>query len=353
MISVLDVKEAYRVVLGREIESETTAAALAAQMPDKAGLLRHLLWSDEFQLHRGPLIERFAVADPADTRLFMSLGRYAGTGTPGFVTDFLGTKTDVGFVSAIGHLSGHVEGYPLPRGNFHGDLTEWIGTLISVLDASDSVTVVELGAGWAPWLAVSARVAAKHNVGKVRLLGLEGSSAHAHFMRRHFENNRIPLDGNRLVHGIAGPHDGSAEFPVADDPSADWGQAAFFGEQAGDKTRSDYRGFSITKTETVPVYSVDSFLADEKLVNLMHIDIQGAEVDVVSAGLDTLSKKVKAMVIGTHTRQIEGAMASALTVAGWTLCREQACTFSLGTSGVSYLADGCQFWRNQRFFGRV
>jgi FkbM family methyltransferase len=228
-----------------------------------------------------------------------------------------------------------------------------VGTVLSVLDASDFLTVVELGAGWAPWLAVSSRVAAKHKVNRVRLLGLEGSSAHAEFMRQHFKNNDIPLDENRLVHGIAGARDGTAEFPVADDPSADWGQAAFFGEAAGNTNRIDYRGFKVAKTETVPVYAIDTFLADEKLINLMHVDIQGAEADVIPAALDTLNKKVKAMVIGTHTRQIEGLLAATLTEAGWTLCREQACSLSLGTNSVSYQADGCQFWRNQRYFGRA
>jgi hypothetical protein len=141
-------------------------------------------------------------------------------------------------------------------------------------------------------------------------------------------------------------------FPIADDPAADWGQAPLFnvGVDDGSPALVDYRGMPVDRTEEVRVYSLDSLLANEELVDLLHVDVQGTEVELLSAGLETMSRKVKALVVGTHGRQIEEDLAEVLIGAGWVLCREQACAFGLGGSSVTFSSDGTQFWRNARYF---
>ena len=37
---------------------------------------------------------------------------------------------------------------------FHGDTLEWVGALRAALEASGTFTMIELGAGWAPWCVI-------------------------------------------------------------------------------------------------------------------------------------------------------------------------------------------------------
>ena len=281
-----DVSNVYEVLLQRA----PTEKELSVAFSDRSQLLRKVLQSEEFLLRNIVTLSDLISVSAADLELFQRFGRYRGRATPGFITDFLGIKTDVGFVKGIEILGGTVQGYPLPRGNFHGDVTEWTGTLQSVLAAKERFVAVELGAGWAPWLVICARACAIRGINNMSLIGLEGSSAHAAMMRRHFQNNGIRPENHKLLHAAVGTFDGSAEFPIASDPAADWGQAVIVGQHGG----YDYRGHSIAATELVPLLSIETILADEALVDLVHIDVQGAEVDIIRPALSTLNAKVSA-----------------------------------------------------------
>ena len=96
--------------------------------------------------------------------------------------------------------------------------------------------------------------------------------------------------------------------------------------------------------------SIESALAYERIVDLVHIDVQGTEVDIVSSALPVLRDKVKCLVIGTHGREIEGQLASILAEDGWRLCREQSCRLAQGAKEIACIVDGCQMWRNPRLF---
>lgn len=43
-------------------------------------------------------------------------------------------------------------------------------------------------------------------------------------------------------------------------------------------------------------------------IDLLHIDIQGGELDLVAQSLETISRSVAYMLIGTHSRTIEGEL---------------------------------------------
>jgi hypothetical protein len=115
-------------------------------------------------------------------------------------------------------------------------------------------------------------------------------------------------------------------------------------EQGADR---DYLGRILNKT------SVDGFtlkeILDDAIVDLLHIDIQGAEFDVVDSSIDILDSQVKSMMIGTHSRTIEGKLIELLYKHGWYLHREKPCRVEWGRGPVSLEAmtvtDGCQYWR--------
>jgi hypothetical protein len=66
--------------------------------------------------------------------------------------------------------------------------------------------------------------------------------------------------------------------------------------------------------------------------------------------IETLSKKVKYMFVGTHTRKIEGDLFAFLYARGWTPLRENPCEVhwpeTVPDSFVDItVKDGGQFWK--------
>jgi hypothetical protein len=163
-----------------------------------------------------------------DSEVIQLFPRHLGPGEPGYLTDFLGTKTRLSSIPPIyAKDSGRVEEPPL-EGNFHSKPCEWAGVLRAVLDARGELVAVELGAGWAPWLVIAARAARLRGVEAVRLVGVEGSAAHLDFMRAHFADNGLDPDRHTLLHGVVGSYDGVATFPVDVDPANAYGTEATF-----------------------------------------------------------------------------------------------------------------------------
>jgi FkbM family methyltransferase len=274
---------------------------------------------------------------PADESVLRAFAPYAGPGTSGYITDFLGVRTRTSFISSLSHHGGAVEGYPIPA-NFHATGLEWAGTLRAALEAVDELVAVELGAGWGPWLVTAAKAAERRGVRRARLVGVEGSRGHVAYMREHFADNGLDPAAHALVHGIAGPADGEAEFPVLADPAAEWGAAAVLA--------SGERPPAGGATERVRTYSLDTLLKPFTVVDLVHIDIQGHEFEVVAAARDVLRQKVKRVVVGTHGRKIEEQLLNELPSRGWQLEAEEPCIYQQSAGAMQLYIDGCQVWRN-------
>jgi FkbM family methyltransferase len=274
---------------------------------------------------------------PSDERVIRTFPNYEGPGTPGFVTDFLGVKTRLSYFSHLGSYDGKVQGYPLPGDVLYSSI-EWAGTLRSVLQASDEVVAVELGAGWGPWLVAAAVAGRMRGITRARLVGVEGSRHHYEYMFTHFRDNGLDPGEHTLLHGIAAQTDGTAEFPVLDDPTGDWGAAAVLAP--------DEPAVRHARTEKLPAYSLGTLLAPFRVVDVIHIDIQGHEADVVAAGREVLREKAKRLVIGTHGRAIEGQLIDELGPRGWVLESEEPCIFRQDPNGLHLYIDGVQVWRN-------
>jgi FkbM family methyltransferase len=272
----------------------------------------------------------------ADQEVIRSFPCYSGPGTPGFITDFLGIKTRCAYIAHNDQAGGVVEGYPIP-GGYHATGLEWAGTLRAARDAGETVVAVELGAGWGPWLVTIAKAAALRGAKRFHLVAVEGSRHHLEYLLTHFRDNGLDPADHTILHGIAAPTDGTAEFPVLADPAADWGTAAVLGEAD--------RGAA--PTETLRAYSLDTLLQPYYRVDLVHIDIQGHEVAVVTAARAVLGEKVKRLVIGTHGRSIEEQLLNELAANGWVLEAEEPCLYRQTEAGMQLLLDGCQVWRNR------
>jgi len=74
----------------------------------------------------------------------------------------------------------------------------------------------------------------------------------------------------------------------------------------------------------------------------------------ILASIDALNAKVASMVIGTHSRVIEGELISLLRNNDWLLVYEKPCKFHCQSQlpdlvGATYF-DGTQFWVNMKLW---
>lgn len=335
---------AFRLLLRRE----PSDAELHANIRDDDtvnGLRLRLLTTREFEVGSpggGPMTD-FAIVNA-----FAPFPKVEPVGD-GF-RDIFGSITRVRYLDPnVAHMAGYVyRSIPREREpSLHGT-SEWVGTLRSVLEARDSFTAMELGAGWGPWLVVSQAAARLRGIDRIDLTGVEGSADHHGFMIDNFRNNGLDPADHHLHHAVAGAEDGIAVFPKLHVAEVDYGASAVF--DASERTAAALRG----DLEEIPSLSLQTIIGDKPRVDLIHIDIQGHEEPVISAGIEILNARVRRLVIGTHSRTTEGHLIDLFHANGWVCESEMPCLLSPMMDGSMILArDGEQVWRNDRLDGTV
>jgi hypothetical protein len=94
--------------------------------------------------------------------------------------------------------------------------------------------------------------------------------------------------------------------------------------------------------------ALGEILAPVPRLDLLHVDIQGGEAELVAGTREVLRNKVAYLVIGSHSRQIEGRLFDMLLADGWRLEMERPAILVLTDSGPVVSVDGVQGWRNPR-----
>jgi hypothetical protein len=86
------------------------------------------------------------------------------------------------------------------------------------------------------------------------------------------------------------------------------------------------------------------------VVDLIDLDVQGAEFEVLEAAAEALDRRVKRIHIGTHGRNIEAALRSLFGRPGWKCRNLFPCHSSVATDwGLISFQDGVQTWLNPTF----
>lgn len=331
------VKWAFRLFLSREVGDEATARQVAEAITTAGDLRRMIAFSDEFRIRDDKALDQLVTTEiTKDFRPFCTAPAGAGS-----FNDFLGSTTRCAFLpEGFQAISQAVMGPPGSTLNppLH-DAPEWVGTLRAINDASGSFTVVELGAGWAPWLVAGQKLADRKGITDVHLMGVEGDQGHMAFMEQNFIDNGIDPAKHRLIYGVVGAKDGIARFPDISASESDYGSAAVYDD--GDSSRPMIE---------VPCFSLNGLLDSLPYhVDLIHCDIQGSEADVMAATADLLDKKVRRVVVGTHSRTVEGLLIDQFSAMGWKLEHESVCAYRQEDSGTMALSlDGVQVWRNPK-----
>lgn len=261
----------------------------------------------------------------------------------GFLTNFLGVLIDPKFFPEIlKGRAGEVEPIPIPA-NWHADIAEWAAALRAVDLSGRTFSVIELGCGWGCWLN-NTGVAARRSSRQPNLIGIEGDPGHIQFAREACSANGFTDAQVTLFHGIAAARDGKALFPIQEDAGSHWGLEPILNASMLDIVKAKLSG----KYQELPLISLNRASASCSRVDLLHIDIQGGEADLIKGCLPLLNGKVAYIVVGTHSREIEGRIFESLRSAGWLLEIERPAILSL-VGGVPQISvDGVQGWRNPR-----
>lgn len=340
---------AYRLFLDR-VPSEAETDQMLARQSSLDGLRKTFLQSDEFR-HANRMMQIPGARTTRDALYHYQcafdapalIARHVRgdlVPQPGLVTNFLGVMIPPKvFPPMLDKLSGQLEGPPDP-GNWHADIAEWAAALLSVEQASDSYRIVELGCGWGCWL-VNMGAAARARGLEVHLVGIEGDRTHLADAAEVLALNGFDPDAYSLHHGAAGPRPGKAIFP---DPQA--GTAAFRSKAVFYPDAE-----TLSRAEQDPAVQVLDCVTLEELgsgheIDLLHIDIQGAEAEFVLGNAAQIDRFARRVLIGTHGRALEGQLCDHFLTRGWVLEMERPAITALFEGKPVTRIDGVQMWAN-------
>lgn len=328
------VRWAYRLLLGRQADNEAiiTEHLRTLSPPTVAAVVKRFRNSPEF-IAANERTSRPGVST-VDMSEFKDQSIYRGE--LGYFRDVFGIRTRLSFLPPpYQQYSGQtwndqsVELLPL-----HDDV-ELVGILDAGRAAQTTFTVMELGAGWGPWVSMGAKIAERRGL-SYRLIAIEGSKGHFEYLCSHMQDNDIDLARCRLIHGVVGKEDGIARFPILVDPSLDYGASV------------DATSGGVEQFEELDCYALSSLLAGEAIIDIIHCDVQGYEIEVLSAAIDVLDHQVRRIVVGTHGRALEEQLHNLFASHSWQLDKDIACVMSAKTIIPVLQADGAQLWINPR-----
>ena len=259
----------------------------------------------------------------------------------GIIKNFLSTKIRPSvFPSLLEARAGSVEAKPHP-GNWHAYIAEWAAALRTVRQAKGSYRIIELGCGWGCWMA-NMGVAARSQGLAVDLIGIEADRYHLSSAEETLRLNGFSDRQFTLHHGVAGPRSGKAVFPIHGNDGSHWGGKPIFDPTPEQLARRDVQVLDcITLAD----------MSRGKPVDLLHIDVQGGEYDYVLGSAEMIAKHVRRVLIGTHSRAIEGDLSTHFLESGWRLEMERPAIAPPVNGQPKTRVDGVQMWANPAQIG--
>jgi FkbM family methyltransferase len=222
------------------------------------------------------------------------------------------------------------------------DVFEWVDVLEAVDAARGSFTMIELGAGFGPWLTGAAVALRRHKPMPFRLVAVEPDPTHFAMIGQHLRDNGFVPENHILVQAAVTATGRPVHLLVSDDESW-WGQAI-----APDGVVSGAPGAN-ARTIAVESVTLDALLEPLGTVDICNVDIQGSEADVIEAGLEAATEKIRRLHIGTHNTEVEHRLHRCLTSAGWCCLRSYPHGAEAETEfGRIRFVDGVQTWINPR-----
>lgn len=290
-------------------------------------------------------LQLFSGYAEGDTAIFDEFASPDAKPESGFVVDFLGSRIrSTSLWKEARALDGQLIAIPVPA-DFHTEAVEWIGLLKAVRSAKHQYVAMELGAGFGPWSVAGAVAARRRGIKNIRLCAVEADPEHFQFLRQHFADNGFDPNLHTLFEAAVGVSTGITQWPVVEDSSETWGCRPIEGSK-------DYTGREFQRTKAVSVISMRDLVRRESCWDLIHIDVQGDEVNICRSCVEELDARVRWIIVGTHSRKIDGDFLELMCRAGWWLEHEKPTRFAFRANPATLEAmttiDGTQVWRNPR-----
>jgi len=290
--------------------------------------------------------------------VFQHFHPYAGPAQPGFEVDFLGCRTRQECLPVALRTGVPATSYP----PVDEEYPEWVDLLESVTHAHERFVMIELGAGFGRWLVRAAQALRQIGGPPFQFVAVEAEPQHFAWIAEHFRDNGIDPAAHALLQAGVSEHGGEANLYVGTSQNA--GAAEWYGQslvKERDSVRSadgDYDGQAAARHRSgwrsvrVPCVTLAQILAPLDTVDLIDVDVQGEELKVMTPAIAELTRKVKKVHIGTHSRAIEKGLRKLFDAAGW----ECIWDFRFGTTERTpwrriHFTDGVQTWVNPRIAG--
>lgn len=311
-------------------------------------------------------MERFEISEqarksrkyPGHHEVFDSFEPFAGEMPLHFMSDFIGTRTREGYDRAVNARTDPVVAASLPP--FGEEYFEWVEILDAVRHAKSHFVMIEVGAGWGKWSARGCLAARMRGIGDIRLGLVEAEPSHAWSIPQHMADNDILPSDYDLFEAAVGGEEGKIFFAVGkpdgwtEDGPVDWyGQAVVSGEAVKTDVKYACRPVFLMpggwKAIEIPLKPLSEIVENYQTVDLIDMDIQGAEAVAVLSSLPSLNERVRRLHVGTHGRGIEQILRQNLQAAGWICKRDYPSNCEVVTDfGLVYFQDGVQSWINPR-----
>lgn len=227
--------------------------------------------------------------------VFEGFHRWSGRVPSGFDADFLGCRYPTAYVTlATPQPDARYAAPSYPP--FDEEYFEWIDLLEAVTSARGQFTMLELGAGFGRWTVRAAAAAQQRSLPYI-LIAAEAEPTHFEWLKENLQDNGAKLTDCRLIQAAVTAKDGRIGFCVGD-PAGSYGQA-------------------IGGTTEVEAVSLSTLLRPLDRVDLIDMDVQGAELDILSAATEPLSEKVKRIHVETHSEQLHTSILRLFRGLGW------------------------------------
>jgi FkbM family methyltransferase len=227
--------------------------------------------------------------------IFSRFRRWSGVVPAGFEVDFLGSKCRTSYfrmMKAQPNDRHEAPEYPPVDEEYF----EWIDLLEAAAWAKDRFVMMELGAGFGRWTARGA-AAAKQLGLAYSFVAVEAEPTHFQWLEESLCENGVEPENFRLVNAAVTAKDGSIGFHVGD-PFNNYGK-------------------SIGGPTEVPAVSLTTLLEPFERVDLVDLDVEGAELEILAAARGPLNRKVRRVHVETHSDRLHQKIENLLGKLGW------------------------------------
>jgi len=258
-------------------------------------------------------------------KVFSKFRRWSGEVPAGLQVDFLGSKSRASYFSMMN--SQPKDRYEAPDyPAVDEEYFEWIDLLEAVAWAKGRFIMFELGAGWGRWTARGAAAALQMSI-PYSLVAVEAEPTHFEWMVQNLQDNGVRMGDCRLIEAAVTGRDGTVGF------------------QVGDAANS--YGQSIGGSVEVQAVSLATLLGPFELVDLIDMDVQGAELEILEAAVIPLQQKVRRVHVETHSRQLHSEIRDLFERIGWRChCLFEGNSGDVTSFGRINFQSGVQSWLN-------